>query len=184
MPKIKFSLLGVVLFIMAFADRSGESMLTLTAAALHEIGHIVMLLLLGIGIKRIAVTPLGLEIDTKRGCRSFFEEMSVSLAGCAVNFITFALLYNRGGAATVLADASLLLGVLNIMPVRCLDGGEALLAGLSLFCLPDRAEKICRIVSFAALFLLWIPAAYIFLMSGYNYSLFIMCLWLFSKIFL
>lgn len=184
MPKIKFSLLSAVLFIMAFADRSGESMMTLAAAALHETGHMIALYLLGLGIKRIAVTPLGLEIDTKRGYRSFFEEITVSLAGCAVNFLTFALLYNRGGAATILADASLLLGVLNIMPVRCLDGGEALFAGLSLFCLPDTSEKICRRVSFVTLFLLWIPAAYIFLMSGYNYSLFIMCLWLFGKIFL
>ncbi len=184
MPKIKFSLLGAVLFVMAFADRSGESMLTLAAAALHEVGHMIMLVLLGLGIRRIAVTPLGLEIDTKRGYRSFFEEITVSLAGCAVNFITFALLNGRGGAAELLADASLLLGILNIMPVRCLDGGEALLAGLSLVCLPDKAERICRRVSFLTLFLLWIPAAYIFLMSGYNYSLFIMCLWLFGKLFL
>lgn len=184
MPKIKFSLLSLVLFILSFADKSGESMLTLAAAALHEIGHIIMLLLLGIGIKRIAVTPLGLEIDAKRGYRSFTEEITVSLAGCAVNFITFALLCGRGGAARLLAESSLLLGILNIMPVRCLDGGEALLAGVSLVCLPDKAEKICRAVSFVTLFLLWIPAAYIFLMSGYNYSLFMMCIWLFGKLFL
>ncbi len=171
-------LLGV-----AFADGSGESIMTLFSALLHELGHIFVMLVLGIGVRRLTVTPLGFEIDPKREYKSFYEEIAVSLAGCAVNFITFFLFFGSGEVLCVLAETSLLLGIMNIMPVRCLDGGEALNAFLSIFLLPDKAERVGRTVSFITLIFMWVPAVYIFLATGYNYSLFIMSTWLFCRIF-
>ncbi len=169
--------------VIALADGSGESIMTLISALLHELGHIFVMLMLGIGIRQLTVTPLGFEIQPKREYRSFYEEIAVSLAGCAVNFLTFFLFFGKGGIFQMLAETSLLLGIMNIMPVRCLDGGEALNAFLNLFLLPDKAERIGRIVSFITLIFMWVPAVYIFLATGYNYSLFIMSTWLFCRIF-
>ncbi len=183
MPKIRLPLISVLFFLTAFFDKSGETSATLLAALMHELGHIIAILTLGVGIRRIRILPYGFEIYTARTYRSFFEESVVSLAGCAVNLMTFALLFRFGGFAEMLASSSLALGILNALPIIGLDGGTFLLSLISNFALPDRAEKICRVISFATLISLWIPAAYIFLVSGYNYSLFVMCIWLFCKVF-
>lgn len=183
MPKIKFPVVTLIFFITSVFDPSGESSATVLAAALHEIGHISVMLMQGIGLRDITVTPYGLEINKKRDYRSFFEEISVSLSGPIVNFLTFGIFFRWSGFMLLLAEASLTLGVLNLLPVLCLDGGTALNAALSLFLLPDKADRICRRVSFVTLIVIWIPAAYVFMYSGCNYSLFIMCVWLFGKIF-
>ncbi len=183
MPKIKFPLISLVIFTTAFFDPGGESIATISAAVIHEIGHILVMLAQGIGLADITVTPYGLEINKKREYRSFPEEIAVSLAGCAINLFTYLIFCHSNGFYFLLAQASISLCILNLLPVICLDGGTALNAIFSLFFLPDTTEKICKTVSFITLILIWIPAAYIFLFSGYNYSLFIMCLWLFGKIF-
>lgn len=183
MPKIKFPLITVIFFITAAFDSSGESLATVLAASIHEVGHIAVMLMLGIGLRDITVTPYGLEINKKRDYKSFFEEISVSLSGPFINLLTFLLFFRQSGFLLLLSEASLLLGILNLLPVLCLDGGSALSATLSLFFLPDRVEKICRRISFITLIGMWTVAAYIFMFSGCNFSLFIMCLWLFSKIF-
>ncbi len=181
---LRFTTLGAVVLFLSFADGSGESFMTLLAAFLHELGHIAVMLLLGIGIRRITVTPLGFEIDPGRACKSFYEEIAVSLAGCAVNFLMFVAFRRSEGPIGILGETSLLLGIMNILPIRCLDGGEALSAFLNLFFLPDKAERIGQAVSFVSLLVMWVPAVYIFLATGYNYSLFIMSVWLFCRIFL
>lgn len=183
MPKIKLPVITIIFLLTSLFDPSGESLATVVAAVLHEAGHISVMLFFGIGLRDITVTPYGLEINKRRDFNSFFEEIAVSLAGCAINLLTFLLLFRFGGFALLLARASLTLCLLNLLPILCLDGGTALSAAVSLFCLPDTAERVCRSVSFVTLVAVWIPAAYIFMASGYNYSLFIMCLWLFGKIF-
>jgi len=183
LPKIKFDFLSLWMTALVFFDGSGTALATITAALAHELGHITVIGLNGIGIREIGVTPYGFEIVQKRPCKSFFEQISVSLAGCAFNFILGIALYGCGGFCAKIAFASITLGLLNIMPIACLDGGEAFEALLSCFLLPDTAFRICRIISFVTLFLLWLPAVYIFMFSGYNYSLFIICVWLFGKLF-
>lgn len=183
MPKIKLPIITLAVLLTASFDPSGESLATIVAAALHEAGHISVMLFCGIGLRDITVTPYGLEINKERDFKGFFEEIAVSLAGCAVNLITFLVFFRSGGFLLLLANASITLCILNLLPILCLDGGTALCAALSLFCLPDTAERVCRRVSFVTLVAVWIPAAYIFMISGCNYSLFIMCLWLFGKIF-
>lgn len=183
MPKIKLPLITLLFFVTAFFDPCGETLATLLAAALHEMGHIFVMLFQGIGLRDITVTPYGLEINKKRDYRSFPEEISVSLSGCAVNLLTFLLFFRYGSFLGLLSGASLLLGALNLLPVLYLDGGAVTYAVASLFCLPDKAEKICRRISMVTLFIVWVPAVYLFMFSGCSYSLFLMCLWLFGKIF-
>lgn len=183
MPKIKISLTTLILIPAVLLDPGGEILATVLAATLHELGHLAVILLMRIGIKELNVTPYGLEILTARKYRSFSEEIAVSAAGCTVNFICFFAFSRITGFAVAFAYASLVLGILNALPVITLDGGEALHALFSSF-LPFRtAERLSRAVSFFTLVIMWSYAAYIFLFSGYNYSLFIMTVWLFGKIY-
>ena len=183
MPKIRVSLLTLALIPIVMLDPSGEVAATVISAFLHELGHLCVLFLCDIGIKELGVTPYGLEIATTRKYKSFSEEIAVNCAGCAINFITYFAFSPYGGFALSLANASLILGILNSLPVISLDGGEVLHAILSLVFSFHTAEKASRIISFFTLTVLWILAVYIFLFSGYNYSLFIMSVWLFGKIY-
>ena len=78
MPKIHISILTVLIIPLVLLDPTGEIAATLIAALLHELGHVAVILALGIGIKAVGVTPYGLEITTVRKYRSFPEELAVS----------------------------------------------------------------------------------------------------------
>jgi len=183
MPKLKISLFSLLLIPVIILDPSGEIAATVLAATAHEIGHLAVIIASGIGIKELRVTPYGLEIGTVRKYRSFSEEIAVSCAGCAVNFISFLLFSQFTGFAVSFSYASVTLGILNALPVLSLDGGEALHAVFSALLPYKTAERLSYTVSFITLLAMWIIAAYIFLFSGYNYSLFIMSVWLFGKIY-
>ena len=183
MPKIQITTLTAFIIPLVILDPSGEIAATVLSAVIHELGHVCMLLTCRVGIRSICITPYGFEIATARKYRSFYEEIAVNCAGCIFNFLCCFLLFNGYGFARSLAFASLLLGILNSLPILCLDGGEVLRAVLSIFTGYKRAEVVSRAVSFITLFLLWSFAAYVFFFSGYNYSLFIMSVWLFGKIF-
>ncbi len=183
MPKIKITFTSLLIIPAVIFDPSGAILATVLAATVHELGHLAVIYFAKIGAKEINVTPYGLEITTCRPYRSFPEEIAVNCAGCIANFICFFAFSQFTGYAEAFASASLVLGILNALPVLSLDGGEALHAFLSSVLSYRKAERLSRAVSFCALLFMWCIAAYIFLFSGYNYSLFIMSVWLFGKIY-
>ncbi len=183
MPKIKISVTSLLVIPAVIFDPSGGATATVLASLLHELGHLAAIFMLKIGAKELTVTPYGLEIVTQRNYHSFSEELIVSCAGCVVNFICFFIFSSVTGYIEAFVGASLMLGILNALPILSLDGGEAMHAFLSLFLPFSKAERISRRISFCTLIILWCIATYIFLFSGYNYSLFIMSVWLFGKIY-
>ena len=112
----------------------------LTAAALHELGHLTAMRYYGVSVKRFRLTALGAELDAPALARlSYGRELIVTLAGCGMNlvcgFLTalFALQVSWENGF-VLAGAHLLLCAFNLLPVPPLDGAHALcLAVSSLF---------------------------------------------------
>ena len=69
--------------------------------------------------------------------------------------------------------ANLLLGILNLLPVCGLDGGEALYSLLCRRISAESAQKTVRILSFIFILPLWMLAVWIMLMTGGNFSLFL-----------
>ena len=112
----------------------------LTAAALHELGHLAVMRYYGVSVKCFRLTALGAELDAPTLARlSYGRELIVTLAGCGMNlvcgFLTalFALQVSWENGF-VLAGAHLLLCAFNLLPVPPLDGAHALcLAVSSLF---------------------------------------------------
>ncbi len=182
MPKIKISPISLLIIPLVISDPGGQIATTVMSAAIHEIGHLLTIVLCGVGFSCLNITPYGLEITTSRPYRNFYEEIAVNASGCAVNFLCY-FLFRDVNSLIGFANASLVLGTLNALPVLSLDGGEVVFSALSVF-LPYRSAcRISRLISFVTLLCMWTLAAYIFLFSGYNYSLFIMTVWLFGKIY-
>lgn len=193
LPRMIISVPSLMFWVaVAVFDRTMQASAALTAALLHELGHIAVIKLCGIRITSFTVLPYGLEMTTDRSPRGFFEDLAINSAGCAVNLLSFPLFYafgavNRGRIGEfflILSAASIALGILNALPISTLDGGSVAEALLSMKLSADTSFRIMRTVSFVFLVFLWLAATYVFMFSGYNYSLFAMAIWLFARLFL
>ena len=117
----------------------------LTAAALHELGHLAAMRYYGVSVKRFRLTALGAELDAPALARlSYGRELIVTLAGVTVNLFCAVLLALLGLRTWrewpfVFAGAHLVLAAFNLLPVVPLDGARALCLALSFFLGPTAA---------------------------------------------
>ena len=118
-------------------------LLSFLAILLHEIGHLLAMLLTKTAVKFINFTAFGVHIV--RSAVQFVPPLRlvvVYLAGPAVNLL-LALLFlgsSREGMAVYFGAVNLLLGLLHLLPAGSLDGACALREALS-FLLPGRWVK-------------------------------------------
>ena len=142
-----------------------------TAMALHEAGHLIAVAAAGCGIERVRFCASGVEIERRRTLSSYPADAMISLMGPLASLLGSAGLLSRITEARFFGAASLMLGLVNLLPIRQLDGGEALFA---LLCLWDeeRASRISRALSVILSVMLWMAAVWIMLITGGNFSLF------------
>lgn len=98
----------------------------LAACALHELGHVAAVSLLGGGVKELHLTAVGAELTLDRArLLSYGQEVLAVLAGPCASLLTAVLAAAAG--QFLLAGLSLGQGLFNLLPVLPLDGGRALL---------------------------------------------------------
>ena len=99
----------------------GRFALFFACALLHEVGHVLMAIVVGAPTKRIHLTLLGTigHIPTFNKL-SDTRQMLILLAGPGVSLVLFLLWRSQ----PFLAEVNLLLLVFNLLPIRPLDGGE------------------------------------------------------------
>mgnify|MGYP004530341997 CR=1 FL=1 len=109
---------------------------------IHELGHILLLRLNGGSIGHVTLTFRGISIVPTGGGGGVFRCLGEILAGPLFSFV-FAFLL--AGISPVTAGFSLLFGLFNLLPCRCLDGGRAVETALGAFC--DDAAGVSGIIS-------------------------------------
>ena len=121
---------GFCLLLAWFAWASGWRMLVMVlgAAAIHELGHWLVLRHWGVQTASLRLTIFGAEMVSVSAELSYGKELSAVLAGPLANLLWGLLLAGLGGPWVVPAGANLVLCVFNLLPVRPLDGGRALAA--------------------------------------------------------
>lgn len=120
---------GFCLLTAWFALDNGWELLgtVLGAAALHELGHCLALALLGVPISGLRIGVFGAELTARRQGLSYPGELAAVLAGPGANLLCAGLLTALGGTRwAVFTGANLVLCAFNLLPVRPLDGGQAL----------------------------------------------------------
>ena len=120
---------GFCLLTVWFALDNGWELLgtVLGAAALHELGHCLVLRLMGVPIAGLRIGVFGAELAADRRGMSYPGELAAVLAGPGANILCAVLLTLPGGTRwAVFTGANLVLCVFNLLPVRPLDGGRAL----------------------------------------------------------
>ena len=176
----------VLLTLMCVTDRSGISAMTLLAALLHECGHLLAARCMRIPLDGVRLELLGARIDVRGRVLSYGEEWLLCAAGPLFSLLGAAAaapFWSITSLAQAFSCASLVLGVLNLLPIRTFDGGRMLEVALSAG-LDDRtAQKVMAVCSFLFLFLLWAFAVYLLLRAGDGLSLFCFSLSLFLRYF-
>ena len=138
--------------------------LVLSAAEIHEGGHLPALNLLGGRARGMRITVFGAELMTDTSRLSYMGEILTVLAGPAANLACGLVL--AAVESWTAAGAHLALCLFNLLPVRPLDGGRALYLLASWQMGPSAGERAARWSGAAAALALGAVLLWVVVRSG------------------
>lgn len=172
------------LFLLLFASPPNYAFAVLSSVILHELGHTLMAGFFRKKPLSIRIMPTGISILLSPAS-SYAEEFLIAAAGPLMNLL-YALMcgllpYGVGGTVRAV---SILLLIINLIPIEPLDGGRILSSLLSPIFGAEFSARILNFFSLILLALLWMLSLYIFFYSGVNFTLLLFCTYLFAYIVL
>ena len=156
------------------------------ASLFHELGHLALMFVLGVRVDEVELTVFGAEIRTLPMTVGCAAQVAVYASGAVANLLSSAVVlaaFGRTFGARFFAACSVSLALLNLLPIRTLDGGcvlETLLSRLA----PIHSDTVFAAISGITLFVLWLGAAYLLLVCGGNLSLMLFCAYLFITLYM
>lgn len=172
------------LLLLVLCDREGIGTAALLAAVVHECGHFLAARCLRLPLREMQLDFLGARLCTEGRMLSYGEEWLLAAAGPMVSLWASAVgacFLSRSYFAFCFSASSLLLGLLNLLPVRTLDGGRMLEIVTERFFGLRVSRAVLSVTSFAFLFLLWAFSVYFLLKVGDGLSLLCFSLGLFTR---
>ena len=165
-------------------------------AIIHEMGHLLIGILIGKKIEKIRVMPLGVSITFKilvedynkkiiKGNINNIKNLLVAIAGPFVNFAIAIILYNLSSLnilsfkyTEIIIYINLLIGFFNLIPIYPLDGGRIVKEILCITSGKRAALKLTNIISNISIIMLTVLSSILILIVK-NISIFftIMFLW-------
>lgn len=122
-------------------------------AFIHEMGHIILGLILKLKVKLIQVMPFGISVNFETyGYRKLLEtkKIIIALAGPATNFfiaLLFYFLHIDVHTKQIIIYSNILIGMFNLIPIYPLDGGRILKSVLRITIKSNRADVITNRIS-------------------------------------
>lgn len=152
----------------------------LPAALLHELAHYAVLRLCGVRTARFTLTGLGASLYVPELHRlSYGAELLSAAAGPLMNLLLWVLLsLTAREELTLFAGAQMVLGVLNLLPVRPMDGGRILWLATAYLTEPYTADRVAAAVGLAASSALLALCLWLVLTTGSGLFLLLGALWL------
>jgi stage IV sporulation protein FB len=162
----------------------GEAVTVASAAFLHELGHILAAWGWGIPLRGLRLDLFGARMELG-GLLSYRAELAVAAGGPFVSLAAAALVRPLGcflGGAYLFSAVSLGLGLINLLPVRSMDGGRMLFCALSLLFGERVADVTLRVTTGLFLGGLWLLSVYCLLRLGETLTLFTFALCLLIRL--
>ena len=158
----------------------GLAVSCLLASFIHEGGHLLAMLALGVPPQNCTLGAFGMRLDLDNPLVDYKKNLLISMAGPLANGMAAALLLMLESPDTAMVH--LVLAGLNLLPAAALDGGEILRCGLCLLGMEPLVRWVIRLSS--ALVLLPLAAVSFWLcFRGNNPTLLIVSGYLVALVF-
>ncbi len=162
------------LILLDFLLFQAEKPLQLAAAMLcHEAGHVLTALIFTRELPRLSINGAGIKLSYI-GLVSASHQITVSAAGPFFS-VLFGIIFHHIGMFPLY---SISLGLINLLPVSCLDGGGMLRAASEKLFMPRTAIAMCRSLSVITTLLIFALNCAVQLKFGTNLSLAVISIFL------
>lgn len=159
----------------------GLAVTCLLASVLHEGGHLLAMLLLGVPPEDCVLGVFGLRMHLGHRMAGYGRYLGIALAGPLTNGAAALALTALGRPQTAAVHG--VLAALNLLPISVLDGGEILRCSLCMAGMERMAEPLLRLTSAAVLVLLCACGMWLWLVEHANPSLPVVCIYLAVMLF-
>ena len=160
-------------------------------ALIHELGHLLAGLLVGMQPEKLELMPFGVAISfkikpeeynkkIKKGNQLEIKKILVALAGPITNFIVIVIILNLNielFKALTIIYTNFLIVIFNLLPIYPLDGGRILKGILHINIGKQKAEKYINIISKITVTILTIIAS-ILILHVHNIAFILICMYL------
>lgn len=179
-----------MILILIFGDNSKYAIIALSAAIIHEIGHVAASFLLKMKLKNFSLKLFSAKLGVALPLHSYKKELLLALSGPLANIVSgitaihiYRHIYCNEYVMFVIV-ASFFLAILNLLPIRSFDGGRIFICTLAPHFNIYKIEYVLEILSFSFILLLWIVSVYLMLKIGSSLTLFVFSSALFAELFL
>ncbi len=161
-------------------------------AIIHELGHMIAGLLMGMKPEKLEIMPYGVSVSfklmpkdynrkIKKGNQLELKKILVALAGPITNFmiIVIVLQMNMNLVSTLMIlYSNLILILFNLLPIYPLDGGRLIKGILHIFLGKMKAEKYTNYISFVTLMIVtFVSSIAIYQLQNIAIFLIVLMLW-------
>ena len=161
-------------------------------AILHELGHLLAGILLGMKPEKMEIMPYGVSISFQltpkdynkkinKGNQLELKKILVALAGPMTNLIIMLIIFQINVnvfCGLMILYSNLLLILFNLLPIYPLDGGRILKGILHMFLGKMKAEKYINLISFVTLIIAtFIASIAVYLAENIAIFLIVLVLW-------
>ena len=158
-------------------------LLTMASALIHEFGHIITLKLFGKRIIAICAGTFGLNIVTDHKMISYPKECIISASGPLMNLLSallgvLFLKFCKSTGDYYFIGINLLYFIINMLPIRALDGGQLLYNAVSLVLNTETAENVLSATTAFFMIVLAAISTCIVLFGNGNLSAMAVCFYL------
>lgn len=181
----------IFMVLFCFTKQLGTYSMIMLFAILHEFGHLLAGLLLGMKPEKMEIKPYGVSISFKLTPRDYnqkikngnvleIKKMIVAFAGPLTNLLIIIILLQcnfKIFSQLIMIYANILLILFNLLPIYPLDGGRILQDILHILFGKQKAEKCSNIISFITIIILTIISS-IAIYYAQNIAIFFIILFL------
>ena len=186
---VKINIACVFLILLfVYINFSMYALIILACIIIHELGHIILIKLAGFRILNIEIAPCGVNIIIN-GIAPYRTDILIAVGGPAFNIvaasITLIVIQGAGNSTALMFVflTNIIYAALNLFPVTSLDGGRILACVLKIYMPESSARTVFAVISGIFLVLLSLCALFILMLTGYNFSLVLLCSYLFYTIY-
>jgi len=193
--RLKISIFGILMIlILLFGDNRQYTIIALSAAVVHEFGHILMSLILKMKINSFSLNLFGARLGVALPMYSYKKELLLSLSGplsniiCGIPALYIYINFSMSGTISLcfifFAVACFFLAMLNLLPIKGFDGGRIFVCLSAPLIGIYASEKWLIRLSFLFIFVLWAISIYLMIKIGASLALFVFSSALFTELFI